>query len=68
MHIEQTRARDMAGELRGMVGAGGRLAAEATPSGPLALRALDAHSEPDGEGASPMGLRCATATKPACGG
>jgi hypothetical protein len=44
------------------------LAAEAAPSGPLALRALDAHSEADGSRASPMGLRSATATKPACAG
>ena len=41
------------------------LAAEAAPSGPLALRALDAHSEPVGSRTSPMGLRSATAAKPA---
>ena len=41
------------------------LAAEAAPFGPLALRALDAHSEPVGSRTSPMGLRSATAAKPA---
>ncbi|HEU4783434.1 MAG TPA: hypothetical protein VFS83_08860, partial [Ktedonobacterales bacterium] len=38
------------------------LAAEAAPSGPLALRALDAHSEPDGSRTSPTGC----AAKAAC--
>jgi len=38
------------------------LAAEAAPSGPLALRALDAHSEPNGSRTSPMGY----AAKAAC--
>jgi len=33
----------------------GWLAAEAAPSGPLVLRALDAPSEPDGSRTSPMG-------------
>jgi len=33
------------------------LAAKATPSGSLALRALDAHSEPDGSRTSPKRLR-----------
>ena len=44
------------------------LAAKAAPSGPLALRVLDARSEPDGSRANPRGLRSATAAKPACAG